>query len=218
MAVKWGEFSWSFLLSIDWSLDCQINVLLFCYESTEWVIVLFSKSLCVNLFAIAILGGFFYRKFLTRSDSAGVNAKLMVLFSSNLVGIACSRSLHYQFYVWYYHTLHFLLWSMPMRFSTRILVLGQHPPILFPLLRFIFCLRVDNWLALDIDASSFWMWFQVWLSTVSSSSPRRISAAASSCSVMSSSSAISYANHRRGKSPHYAPPLSATARLAEQPR
>ena len=38
---------------------------------------------------------------------------LLPLFTANLIGIALSRSLHYQFYVWYFHTLPYLLWSTP---------------------------------------------------------------------------------------------------------
>jgi alpha-1,3-mannosyltransferase len=34
---------------------------------------------------------------------------LKILFTSNFVGIMCARSLHYQFYSWYFHTLPFLL-------------------------------------------------------------------------------------------------------------
>lgn len=36
---------------------------------------------------------------------------LLPLFVSNLIGMACSRSLHYQFYCWYAHTLPYMLWS-----------------------------------------------------------------------------------------------------------
>jgi alpha-1,3-mannosyltransferase len=36
-----------------------------------------------------------------------------VLFTSNLIGMAFARSLHYQFYVWYFHTLTWLVWFVP---------------------------------------------------------------------------------------------------------
>merc|ERR1719493_583524 len=35
---------------------------------------------------------------------------LDVLFMSNFVGIVGTKSLHYQFYVWYFNTLPYLLW------------------------------------------------------------------------------------------------------------
>ncbi|KAI9017546.1 glycosyltransferase [Gaertneriomyces semiglobifer] len=37
---------------------------------------------------------------------------ILVMFSSNLVGIACARSLHYQFWSWYAHTLPYLAWQV----------------------------------------------------------------------------------------------------------
>ena len=45
----------------------------------------------------------------TRNISA--NEIVLVLFGCNLVGVAFARSLHYQFYVWYFHSLPWLLWN-----------------------------------------------------------------------------------------------------------
>jgi len=39
------------------------------------------------------------------------NQIVSVLFTSNLIGVICARSLHFQFYVWYFHSLPFLLFQ-----------------------------------------------------------------------------------------------------------
>ncbi|WKX92897.1 hypothetical protein Q1695_010712 [Nippostrongylus brasiliensis] len=44
---------------------------------------------------------------------------LFALFSANLIGISFARSLHYQFYSWYYHQLPFLLFWNSSRTSDR---------------------------------------------------------------------------------------------------
>lgn len=57
----------------------------------------------------------------------GFTAKEIVtmLFCSNFIGVACARSLHFQFYVWYYHSLPWLLWhGTRLPTVVRLLLLG----------------------------------------------------------------------------------------------
>lgn len=48
---------------------------------------------------------------------------VLMLFTSNFLGMCFSRTLHYQFYVWYYHTLPFLLWNTPLPSIIRLVIL-----------------------------------------------------------------------------------------------
>ena len=49
---------------------------------------------------------------------------LFVLFTSNFCGIVASRTLHFQFYVWYFHTLPFLIWKKHCPVALGLCLLG----------------------------------------------------------------------------------------------
>lgn len=49
---------------------------------------------------------------------------VLPMFAANFIGIAFSRSLHYQFYIWYYHTLPYIAWHSNYTNITRIVILG----------------------------------------------------------------------------------------------
>ncbi len=49
---------------------------------------------------------------------------ILPLFMCNFVGVCFARSLHYQFYVWYFHQLPYLLWCTRLPTSARLLLLG----------------------------------------------------------------------------------------------
>jgi ALG3 protein len=51
------------------------------------------------------------------------NMRLEVVLCSNFIGIVCARSLQYQFYCWYFHTLPVLLWRGCLPVWLRGLVL-----------------------------------------------------------------------------------------------
>lgn len=66
------------------------------------------------------------------SWSGGANAFspteiVRILFTSNFIGMVFSRSLHYQFYVWYFHTLPWLLWQTSAPMALRYV-----PPVTWP--------------------------------------------------------------------------------------
>ncbi|CAL1262255.1 unnamed protein product [Larinioides sclopetarius] len=97
----------------------------------EEIFVSRSFHLCLLVLHLLILAVFAYswtRKFglLNRGEkrSLALDNFLFILFVSNFVGMVFSRSLHYQFYVWYFFTLPHLLWSTNYNPILKLFVLG----------------------------------------------------------------------------------------------
>ncbi|KAK9763323.1 dolichyl-P-Man:Man(5)GlcNAc(2)-PP-dolichol alpha-1,3-mannosyltransferase [Basidiobolus ranarum] len=68
--------------------------------------------------------GFQWRTTMNSAVSLSPDHICEMMFVSNFVGIVFSRTLHYQFYSWYYHTLPYLLWKSQLTLISRFLLLG----------------------------------------------------------------------------------------------
>lgn len=61
-------------------------------------------------------------RFLGPRQSLSANHILTVLFTGNFIGIVFARSLHYQFYSWYFYSLPFLLWKTTFPTPVRLAI------------------------------------------------------------------------------------------------
>lgn len=53
-----------------------------------------------------------------------VQLAILPIFLTNFIGVMCARSLHYQFYIWYFHSLPYLVWFTDYSLSLKFLILG----------------------------------------------------------------------------------------------
>lgn len=53
-----------------------------------------------------------------------VQLAILPIFLANFIGVMCARSLHYQFYIWYFHSLPYLVWFTDYSLSLKFLILG----------------------------------------------------------------------------------------------
>eukprot|EP00515_Schizochytrium_aggregatum_P017303 CAMPEP_0202099594 /NCGR_PEP_ID=MMETSP0965-20130614/2614_1 /ASSEMBLY_ACC=CAM_ASM_000507 /TAXON_ID=4773 /ORGANISM="Schizochytrium aggregatum, Strain ATCC28209" /LENGTH=133 /DNA_ID=CAMNT_0048668171 /DNA_START=81 /DNA_END=481 /DNA_ORIENTATION=- len=63
-----------------------------------------------------------------------VDHALLTMFSSNFIGIVFARSIHYQFYVWYFHSLGYLAYRarFPVLLSLAVLLGIEYCYNVFP--------------------------------------------------------------------------------------
>jgi len=117
---KW-TVNWRFLPE-DIFLDRRFHLILLCLHLT--VLLLFASRRWSKSFSTLLQLVNFKTRWSKGVGQLSANQTVSILFISNLIGISFSRSLHYQFYVWYYYTLPYLLWCTPFSSQTRLLILG----------------------------------------------------------------------------------------------
>ena len=121
--------------------------------------VFLSKTLAIALLClhISLLCLYHYRLYKS-SRSKGKNGVLTseqilsTLFVSNFIGICCARTLHYQFYSWYFPSLPFLLWretSYPVVVRLLLLACVEYAFLTFPATASSsFILQIAHWVIL----------------------------------------------------------------------
>lgn len=104
--VNWKFLPEEFFVSTTWALTLLFLTLAF------WLF--FAKRLWIRyLDPISYMLKALMEK-RTRNEMPDADEILLTMFTSNFIGIVFSRTLHFQFYVWYFHTLPYLLWSIRM--------------------------------------------------------------------------------------------------------
>ena len=95
----------------------------FKFLSEEWFLSS-QWALFLLLLHLGLLGVYIWR-LARQSRPMTPEHILSTLFVTNFIGICCARTLHYQFYSWYFSTLPLMLWlNTPYSMGVRLLVLA----------------------------------------------------------------------------------------------
>ena len=57
-----------------------------------------------------------------QAAAARARVPLVLALSCNFIGVACARTLHYQFYTWYFHAIPALLWHARLPTPLRLML------------------------------------------------------------------------------------------------
>ena len=116
------SFDFSRIFDHKWTVNYRfISTEIFTHQYFHWSLLVCHITTLV-LFTPRFLNSFSQYQ-LTRKRPRCL-LLLLPLFVSNLIGMCFARSLHYQFYCWYFHSLPLLVHSTPYSVSTRLLLLG----------------------------------------------------------------------------------------------
>ncbi|XP_014238630.1 lethal(2)neighbour of Tid protein [Trichogramma pretiosum] len=120
--VNWRFLSEDFFVNPYFHITLlALHIITLIYFAPKWIKYLTSYKKLMTI--QKDLKPQFNRK--TRVDmSVASTLFILPMFTANFLGILFSRSLHYQFYVWYYHTLPYLLWTCDFKTHTRLVILG----------------------------------------------------------------------------------------------
>lgn len=117
-----GAFNFGRVFLYQWTVNWRmLPEWLFLHKAFHLVLLL-THLLVVFAFARKhwTRHGEFMRWRVVKTPKVPPSEIVWMLFTSNLIGLAFSRSLHYQFYVWYFHSLPFLLMSTSLQPAVRV--------------------------------------------------------------------------------------------------
>lgn len=125
-----------------------------------------SKPLSVLLLLLHIGGlGYFCRQWIVAANRATGGKRIFFLgsqsqlspiyitstmFVSNYIGICFARTLHYQFYSWYFHALPYLLWCNSSNSTTPTAIRNEKQRFSYP-----FVVRIALLLAIELSFLTF---------------------------------------------------------------